>query len=326
MRRLKYVYLALGIGLLAVVATQVDVPATAAMVGRVGWGLGVLLGIYFLAFAVDSLAWQIAQPEVPLNPIWAYRMWKVRMVGEVCNNLLPAGGMGGEPLKAVLMHKHYGLSYTAVTASLLLTKTVNMIALVLFLTGGFILMSDSALPNSYKMVSGLGLGSFALAILLFFVIQRLRLTSGLGLWLSRTRFGRGLGDILHHIHATESRLVTFYSRLRLRFVVATALGFVNWMLGVAEIYYAAQFLGHPVSVGDAWIIEAAVQLLRAGAFFIPAGLGAQEGLFVMIFAAMTGVPTLGAAVAVVRRLREGVWIGWGLAVGLFFSRKNKAVV
>lgn len=320
MRYLKALYLIVGLVLLGFVAAQIDVPMTISMVSRVGWGMLAIMGIYLVAFVVDSLSWQIALPDVPLDSEWAYRMWKVRMVGEAFNSLLPAGGMGGEPIKAVLMNKHYGVGYTDVTTSLLLTKTINMISLVLFLAGGFSLMAGSALPSSYKTISATGLGVFALSIVLFFIIQRMRIASHTGQWLSKTRVGRKVGTILHHIHAMDDRLVEFYTRRRGRFLAATLLGLLNWMLGILEIYYAALFLGHPITMTDAWIVEAALQLVRTGAFFIPAGIGAQEGLLVLIFTAMTGVPTLGAAVAIVRRLREIVWIGWGLLLGSRFPR------
>ena len=83
--------------------------------------------------------------SVPLDGRWLYRAWKVRMVGEVFNSVVPAAGMGGEPVKAVLLKKYYGVGYRQATASLILAKTINTIALVIFLTVGFALMLSSAL-------------------------------------------------------------------------------------------------------------------------------------------------------------------------------------
>jgi hypothetical protein len=66
-------------------------------------------------------------------------------------------------------------------------------------------------------------------------------------------------------------------------------------------------------------IEAVMELVRACAFFIPAGIGAQEGALVLIIWPITGQPLLGLAVALVRRLREILWIAWGGAIGWRFS-------
>jgi hypothetical protein len=52
-------------------------------------------------------------------------------------------------------------------------------------------------------------------------------------------------------------------------------------------------LGHPITFTDAWIIEAMAQLVRAGTFFIPSSIGAQEATFTVVCSAITGTPSLG---------------------------------
>ena len=207
-------------------------------------------------------------------------------------------------------------------ASVMCIKTINMIALVLFLIGGFALMIEGrTLPKVYEYVAGAGLLAFTLGVFLFFVIQRLSVTSLTGTWISRWRIGRRVEDILHHIHDMDERLVHFYTLAKGRFAGALLLAFVNWLLGAVEIYYTLLFLGHPISWADAWIIEAVAQLVRTGTFFIPASIGAQEGAFLLVCGAITGSPTLGVSVSVVRRLREVIWIVWGFTLGSILSMK-----
>ncbi|MCH7487916.1 MAG: flippase-like domain-containing protein [Proteobacteria bacterium] len=322
MRHLKFAYLLIGIAILALVVGEIELEEVAALVVQVGWGIAAVVGVYFLAFVIDSFTWQMALTGVPLDAVWLYRMWKVRMVGEVFNTVLPAAGMGGEPVKAVLLKKHYGVGYREGTASLILAKTINMIALVVFLSVGFVLMAYSpALPGSYKSAAGLGLGAFALGIFLFFAIQRLKISSVAGSWIGRRRLGRRIEGLLHHVRDMDDRLAGFYSGHGVRFAGAIGLALVNWLLGAVEIYVTMIFLGRPISLADAWIIESAAQLVRAGTFFIPASIGAQEGVFLLVYGAMTGSPALGAAVAVVRRLREIIWILWGLLLGSIYTFK-----
>ena len=323
MRHLKFAYLLVGIAILVLVAGEIELEEVGALVIQVGWGFAVVVGVYFLAFVIDSFSWQLALTGIPLDAAWLYRMWKVRMVGEVFNSVLPAAGMGGEPVKAVLLKKHYAIGYRESTASLILAKTINLIALVAFLGTGFILMVNSqALPGSFKLVAGLGLGAFALGIFLFFAVQRLKITSLTGSWIGRRRLGRRIEELLHHVRDMDDRLAGFYSGHGVRFAGAVGLALVNWLLGAVEIYITMIFLDRPISFTDAWIIEAAAQLVRAGTFFIPASIGAQEGVFLLIYGAMTGSPALGAAVAVVRRLREIMWILWGLLLGSIYTFKT----
>jgi len=320
LRYLKFLYLAIGLGLLVLVLGETDIADVSERVIQVGWGLAVIFGLYLIAFTIDSFTWQMALVEVPLNGVWMYRTWKARMVGEVFNTVMPAAGMGGEPVKAILLKKYYGIGYREGTASLILGKTINMASLMIFLIGGFVLMwSAPALPLSYKFVSGLGLLTLGMGIGLFFIIQRLKITSITGAWIGRRRIGAWVNGVVHHIHDMDERLVRFYTQHKRRFAGAVMLALVNWLLGAAEVYYSMLFLGHPISLADAWIIEAAAQLVRAGAFFIPAGIGIQEGVFFVVCSAMTGVPALGVAVAVVRRIREALWLAWGTLLGFMFT-------
>ena len=320
MHLLKILYLFVGLVLLVLVLSEVDIADVVARVRQVGWGFVAVLGIYLVAFLIDSFSWQLALLSVPISVRWLYRVWKVRMVGEMFNAVMPAAGMGGEPVKAVLLKKHYRVAYREATASLILAKTINMIALVVFLTAGFALMLASPeLPGAHKAVAGFGLAACGMGTASLFLIQRLKISSLTGSWISRTRLGTPISQILHHLDDMDARLVTFYMRHGRRFIFAVSIAFVNWLLGVLEIFYATAFLGHPVSLTEAWIIEAVAQLVRFGTFYIPASIGAQEGAFLLILTAMTGSPGLGVAVAVVRRLRELVWIVWGFALGAIFT-------
>jgi hypothetical protein len=82
-----------------------------------------------------------------------------------------------------------------------------------------------------------------------------------------------------------------------------------------ELYLTLYFLGIPVGFKAVWIIESLLQLIRAGSFFIPLSLGAQEGGLILIFTSMGMAGPLGLAVSFVRRIRELVWIGLGLLLG-----------
>ncbi len=310
----------LGVVLLSFVVAEIDLAEVIVQVAKVGYGILVLVGIYFVAFAIDSITWQMTIRGVPLNLVWAYRVWKLRMVGESFNAVIPAGGMGGEPVKASLLKSHYAINYREGTASLILAKTINMIALVIFLIGGFVLMIEGqTLPKAYEYVAGAGLLAFMIGVFLFFVIQRLSITSLTGMWISRWRIGRRLEDILHLIHDMDERLVHFYTLNKGRLAGALLLAFVNWMLGVVEIYYALVFLDRPITWAEAWIIEAVAQMVRTGAFFIPAAIGVQEGAFLLVCGAITGSAPIGVAVSVIRRIREVIWIVGGFAVGALFS-------
>ncbi len=320
MRILKILYVLIGLALLAAVFAQVDVADVWARAILIGWaGLALVLAIYAAGFVIDSFTWQMAMAGVPLDARWLWRAFKVRMVGETFNNVMPAAGMGGEPVKAMLLNKHYGVGYREGTASIILGRTINMVAQMPFLAVGLAVMWLSDLPGQFKASAMVGLLGFVGATAIFFYAQRWRVVSLTGSWLGRWTLLERINDVLHHIRDMDERLIHFYTRNRARFAGAIALAFANWVAGVVEIYVMMIFLGHPVSFGEAWMIEAAVQLVRSAAFFIPAAVGAQEGAFLLVCGVVAGQPGLGVAVALVRRGRELAWLLLGAGFGVLYA-------
>lgn len=323
MRLLKALYFLVGILLLVWVLAQVDVADVWSKVARVGAvGMAIVIAIYAVGFVIDSFTWQLAL-DVPLTPRWLGRVFTVRMIGEFFNAVIPAAGMGGEPVKAELLKKRYGIGYRAGTASIILGRTVNMIGELGFLAVGLALVWMSALPAAFKTSAAVGLAGFVAATVGFFFFQRLRVSSKAGRRLARWPLTRRIDAVLHHIHDLDERLVAFYTRHRARFGWAVAFAFGNWVIGAVEVYAAMAFLGHPVSFADAWIIEAVVQLVRSAAFFIPVNVGAQEGAFLVACVAVTGSAELGVAVSVIRRFREIIWMVAGAGMGAAWSARSR---
>ena len=317
----RALYLALGLVLLGAVVSATDLSSVWRQLSAFGaLGLLVIVALYFVEFAADVLAWQTALVGMPLQARWLRRLYLVRLVGEAFNTVTPMGGMGGEPVKAVLLRKYYSVPYRESGPSLVLAKTNSLIALVVFLSGGFaLLLLDERFPPPYKVVAGCGLAALAVAIVAFFLVQRLRVTSRLGGRLGRWRYTRRLLEVLHHVEDFDERLARFYSQQRRRFIAAIGLGLFNWSLGAIGVYATFVFLGVPVSLLDAWVIESISQLVRAGTFFIPAGIGAHEGVLVIVLATLRGDPSAGLAAALVRRARELLWITMGLLIGWQYS-------
>jgi uncharacterized protein (TIRG00374 family) len=318
---LRWLFLIVGLVLLGWVLSQADLNALAKAVSAIGWGALLVLAVYALVFTADTGVWLLTIQSFQPDLRHLARAWRVRIVGELFNVITPLAGFGGEPVKAALLKRHHGIALREGAASVILYRTVTTMALVAFLGGGFFLaMNAPAFPNTQKLVAGIGLAALSLGIILFYLVQRYRLTSLTGTWLSNTRLGQTLGGVLHHIHDIDERLVSFYTQDPRRLAGAFALSCLAWLLGAMEIYVTLHLLGHPVSFWEAWIIEGAAQLVRAGTFLIPASLGAQDGALFLIGAAMTGQPTTGLALAVIRRFRELVWLIGGALVGWSFMR------
>lgn len=77
-----------------------------------------------------------------------------------------------------------------------------------------------------------------------------------------------------------------------------------WPIGAGEIYLAATFVGSPVTVVEAVVLESLVGIVRAAAFLIPGALGVQEGGFILLGALFGLTPDNALAISLIRRACE----------------------
>jgi hypothetical protein len=320
MRILRILFLFAGLALLGVILFQIDLEAVGQQVREIGWRVLWILAVFFAAFLADTLSWQLVLKRARLNLRWLYTIWRIRMVGSAYNQIIPFIGKGGEPIKVILLRERCKIGYREGAVSLIIAETINMLSLVLFTAGGLLVaIRYDVLPSRYHPAAWIGLVAFSTGIGILYLLQRLKLTSAVGSWLGRKWARLQKVRLLQHIRDMDEQLAGFYAESRGRFAAAFFLGFSHSVLGAVETYLTFSFLQHPITPAEAWAIAAVVELIRIGVFFIPSGIGAQEGALVLVTAHITGQPTLGFSLALVRRFRELVWILWGLLIGWRFS-------
>ncbi len=94
-----------------------------------GAGAAAVLIAFYLGFASDVGAWATMFE----SRLGFARVYLVQTVGEAVNTLMPFGSLGGEPVKAMLLKRRYGISYREATATLLLAQAINTLAEVPFI-------------------------------------------------------------------------------------------------------------------------------------------------------------------------------------------------
>ena len=324
MKLLKLLYLLGGAALFVALLLALDVKAALALIWQAGpLGIAGLCLVFFVLFSLDALMWLALVPELPRSFRWYRRLVRVRLVGEAFNLVVPAGGFGGEPLKALLLKTHYGVGYRESSAGLVLARIQSLIGQFLFVTLALLAMAAASdLPALYQASAWAGLAVLAGMTAGFIVTPKLRLSSRLGRRFGATRWGRSLAQSLAAIEAVEDKVNAFARAHRARYVLSIALATLRWTLGSAEMWLAMHLLGHPVGVAEAIVLEGLLQLARTVSFFIPANLGTQDGAIALAAAAITGVAAAGLGAALLRRVREVVFIAIGFLVGGSFSHRS----
>jgi len=86
--------------------------------------------------------------------------------------------------------------------------------------------------------------------------------------------------------------------------MASAWRLFSWFLGIGEVWLIMYFLGHPISLMEALLLESLGQAIRAAGFLIPASLGIQEGGFLLLGTVLGIPPQTALALSLGKRVRE----------------------
>lgn len=317
MRKLHLLFPVLGLALLAFVVRHTDLAQLRQHIDAVGWRTFAQICVLFLVyFAADVINWQAALPQVPTSLRWFGRLWLVRMIGDAYNNVTPTAALGGEPVKAWLMKRRYGLAWRDTGAGIVIARTSTMFALIVFVAIGVGLVWRR--PDLHGGQQGLALATL-LAIVAgtaaIFLAQYFKLSTRLARALGTTRWGARLVRAITAVEDIDRQITAYYQQHRGALLVSIGAAWLAWVLGAVEAWLILNALGAGLRFAEVWIMEAFVQSVRAASFFIPAAIGTQEAAMLVMVEWLLGAQSLGVAMALVRRAREMLWI----AVSLLLS-------
>ena len=327
MKTLKLIFLLIGCLLLGWAVSTVDLLAVANLLTKLGYGFIIILILYGSVTWVDTIAWKNNFKQEETRQFSLLGLWCIRQIGEAYNTITPLGTLGGEPIKAQLLKERYGLSLKQGMTSQVIARTTFLIALILFfIPGMFFTMQSDMISEKMKMACLLAMLILSTLIFLFLIFQVTGTLGKLARWASKRPFGKKVDVFLDKLKLVDQGISSYYKQNMLRAVISVSYAFVGWMIGLAELYATLYFLGYNLSLADLWLIEALAQLIRNASFFIPLSIGAQEGGLLLIFTALGMPGTLGITVSFVRRIKELLWVCFGLAMGwsiAFHPAKSK---
>ncbi len=299
---IRHVTTLLGLaGLAAVIALVAYQGHEAVLSALAVGGVGLLWASLFhvVPMAINARAWQVLMPGArpPSLAAFTWFVW----VREAVNGLLPVARIGGEVVSVRLMFRA-GVRQAVAVASLVVDMTLSIVSQFVFTLIGLGLLvlvtTDVAtvgrvalgLLVTVPIVGGLLLvqraGAFAL------VARALQALTG-------GRFAALVGGSLR-----IDRAIRQSYRRRGRILRCALWQLAGWIAGAGEIWLALYFLGHPVGLFEAVLLEALAQAVSSAAFMVPGALGVQEGGF-LLFGSLLGLgPETALALALARRVRD----------------------
>ncbi len=290
----------------------------AAAIAGAGWGVLAVAAFHVVPLAADSAAWRalVRRPHRPPLPGAMFIRW----IGESVNSLLPAAQIGGE-LARVRMAMLQGVPGAQAGATVTVDVTIGTLTQIALALTALAMLARLGGHDNGDLVTGVffGLGVLAVLVGIFAVVQNAGLFRTLARLLVRL-VGSDRFALVGGARALDREISGIYRHRRL--LVSLAWRVTGWLVGAGEVWLALHFLGRPVGPAEAFMLEILGHGARSIVFFIPAGLGIQEGAFVLLGTALGLPPSTALAVSLLKRIRELTFGMPGLAAWQFVEGRR----
>lgn len=322
---LKLFFLIVGLAALVGIVLHIGLDPILRTVSQLGLlHLGLILLPMILVYGLEALGWQLTLGS-HARTVGFMRLFAIRMAGETVNVTTPTAYVGGEPLKAFLLKRH-GVPMVDGLASVITAKTTMTLAQVLFILLGlalaFWILGDS---GHYWVAMLVSVGVLAFGVGLFVLLQR----HGIGMGCLSLLRACGIKFVFlekrePQLQELDGTIRGFYSQHQQTFYAALAIFFLAWMMETLEVYAILYFLDVSLDVWTSTSIAALTVFIKGGTFFIPGSLGAQEGGYTLLLMSFGYSEVTGITFALIRRLREILWILLGLVCLMFLKNQDSA--
>ena len=317
--------LIVGLVLFVAVLAQQGVRDVGAALAAAGPGLLVVALFHLAPMLGDALGWRalFASPVRPPVSLILFARW----IGESVNGLLPVLQVGGNVAKARVLVRR-GIPGAVAGATVVVDVTLVVATQVVFTLVGIALLLAHLGFTRLTLVAFAGAGVTAALLAVTFVAQR-RSPFTLLARLSGRIAGADRQALTAGAAAIDAGVVDLY-RDRRAVLASATWHLVAWFVGAGEVWLALAFLGHPVPLHTAVLLESLGQAVRTGFFVVPGALGVQEGGYVLLGGALGLAPETSLALSLTRRVRD-VALGlpglaaWQLAAATHSARARSGV-
>ena len=250
----------------------------------------------------DSLTWFILLKKRSISFWWSFI---ITWIAQTSGKFFPTGNVTGEFVRIYLGIKK-GLSPHEASSTVfadLILATFSLFIIGLFSFFLVIFKDSSLIDSNYSHYIYFSLILiFIGCIFFYFLIRRRLLRHFIRKYNSIFDVKLNKKTILFFIKLD----ISLYYLTKRKVVVTKALFFrlIGWLAGAFEIYIFLLIMDVNVSILDVILIESFTRIIRAIAFFVPAGIGVQELAFVAIGSYVGLSPSVSFSIAIGRRVRE----------------------
>jgi len=293
------------------------------LIASMQWGVGAIVLFHLFPVALSAAAWRVVGAgTAPVSgPVFAW----ARILREGVNDLLPAAQIGGvaASVRALILAGWRGRGPFSSTFVDVTLESASQVVFVLL--GVVFLWIDGRAPHA-ALWALVGAGLLAAGLAGFVFLQHAGIIRSSERWIRRAISGFAGADASEDI---QSGVVALYRRADL-IIAGFALHLVCWVVGVGEVWLVLNLIGASCTWRDAFILESLGTAIRSAAFMIPAGLGVQEGGYLLLGTALGYSAPVSLALSLTKRVREiligaPALIAWQIIEGRRLARAHTSV-
>ena len=319
-KSVQIISLIAGLALFAYLIKQTGLETLASYLRMMGWGFAFIIALSALRNLARAASWYYSiEPSRRNIGYWA--LMNVMLAGEAIKYLTATGPLLGEPAKAAMVRREVPLveGFSSIVVENLI---YNLTVFLVMLTGLPALAWLIEVPDSLKLASYL----FAAIIILTIVLGWLAIR---GRWFLLARLIKRLsprdrsGRIIERVRAVEENIYSFYETRRAAFFLIFAINLIAHLINIVEVYVILSLMGLPATFVTGFVVEAVTKVINGAFFFVPTRAGVYESGNALVLDALGLSAGAGIALAVIRKLRAFVWIGYGLVAIAIITLKDR---
>ncbi len=318
----------IGLALLVATVREVGWAEVRQGLSSLGWWFAAVIALGGLRFAARTRSWmacaESAAGTAASEPLRFRHTFGAVLAADALGNVTPLGLLASEPAKVLLVRHRLstasGLSSVATDNVFYTTSVLLMIA-----AGAIVFFRTAQVPGTLAVVGPLVVGLVLVGLVMAFLVAR-----------QRPRILSRVAEVGARLTSRARRTPEFLREVERRFYeplqwppgrlarVAAWQGLFH-ATAIVEVYLVVRLLpgGGHATIVDAFVLETAGRLVTVLFKFVPFRLGVDEAGSGLVARALQFDPTVGVALALVRRVRILCWNLVGLLILAAMSRSRR---
>lgn len=271
------------------------------------WYIALAVIIQFIIYGLWTWRWSINIKAVDIS-VKKIHVFPMLMVGMAVNNLTPSARGGGEPIRGYILSKYSGSSFEKSFATVIADRGLDtfpfiVLAVITIIAAVFYLnLPDYAI---YALIIAV-IVLFGLFLIVLYMSFNLEFGHKVSLWIvsiikkfSKRDHSQLEEKALNSIHSFQNSMRTMVKNRNVM-LYSLPISFLIWILEIMRVYIIFAAFNVEISfliIAQVFIISTLIGLIP----LLPGGLGAIDGLMIILFSAAGVPPSISAAATIVER-------------------------